>query len=314
MRETESWKRKGFPPAPMTTAADRTDGATLAVLTALAVLWAQLYWACSYAWLAGDYYDYGWYVPPLAAWFFVRRWRDQGGTGPGIQARGAAVAALLLLPALVVVRVLGQVDPNWRLPILAEACLVAATTIWILARSKGWAALPAFVPVLLFALSAVPYPTVVEQGLVRTLTRWVVQVASEGFNLWGRPTQAIGDRLASLGVVVEVTEGCSGIRSLQSFLMAGLFFGELHRLAVPRRIVLMAGACLLALVVNAARAMTLAAIRFDHGEEAFANAHDWVGLAAFVASALSFLVLSGLLARRRFATRRRVLGAASPGQ
>jgi len=297
----------------MTTAHDRPDGAALVVVAGLAVLWAQLYLACSYAWLAGDYYDYGWYVPPLAVWFFARRWREEGGAGPGCRARDAVVAALLLLPALVVLRTLGRVDPNWRLPILAEACLVTVTTVWILARHKGWGALPAFVPVVLFALSAVPYPTVVEQGLVRTLTRWVVQVAAEGFNLWGRPTQAVGDRLASLGVVVEVTEGCSGIRSLQSFLMAGLFFRELHRLTVPRRIVLMAGACLMALLVNAARAMTLAAIRFDRGEEAFANAHDWVGLGAFVASALLFLVLSGFLARRRLTTRRRVVGPPTPG-
>ena len=42
----------------------------------------------------------------------------------------------------------------------------------------------------------------------------------------------MGDRLRLHQLTVEVTDGCSGVRSFQSFVMATWFFAELQRLRV----------------------------------------------------------------------------------
>ena len=143
---------------------------------------------------------------------------------------------------------------------------------------------------------AVPWPSVVEQRIVANLTGAVVQAVAEWFHISGRPVEIMGDRLQLHDLRVEVTDGCSGVRSFQSFVMATWFFAELQRMRVSRVWILLAGACAAAFVVNTVRTWALATIRFDHGLEAFDRAHDWLGLLAFAASAVFFYGLSGWLA------------------
>ena len=42
------------------------------VIAALIALWGQLYLAAVPIWRFGEYYSYGWYVPPFAVFFFYR--------------------------------------------------------------------------------------------------------------------------------------------------------------------------------------------------------------------------------------------------
>jgi Na+/H+ antiporter NhaB len=58
-------------------------------------------------------------------------------------------------------------------------------------------------------------------------------------------------------------------------------------------------ACVTAFLVNMLRTYLLAKIRFDHGQAAFDAAHDALGLAAFVVSAVIFYFLSDQLASER---------------
>lgn len=143
----------------------------------------------------------------------------------------------------------------------------------------------AMAPVTLFALSAIPYPYRIEQELIADLTAGVLRASAALFQALGRPVDILGTKLASRGTEVAVTDGCSGIRSLQSLLMAGLFFGELFFLRLTQRVALLACTGLVALGANIGRVMVLARIRFDQGESAFAAAHDRAGHMAFLASA-----------------------------
>jgi exosortase/archaeosortase family protein len=59
--------------------------------------------------------------------------------------------------------------------------------------------------------------------------------------------------------------------------------------------VLLVCACGAAFAVNMARTYALARIRFEHGQAAFEQAHDWLGLLAFMVSAVFFYILSGWL-------------------
>jgi len=258
------------------------------VLAALIALWAQLYLAVIPVWQNGEYYNYGWFVPPLAAFFFYRRWRDlpDGARGAAKSAKWAIWLAVLLLPVFALLRALNYVDAGWRPPMLANALIVVAVSHFLLGRFLGWKISWFFAPVTLFALSAIPWPWQIEQAIIRNLTGLVVGISTELFNLYGRPVTLHGEQLESMGTVVSVTNACSGIRSFQNLMMASLFFGEMFLLRLWPRVALIAVGVAAAIVLNIGRAMTLAAIRFDEGEVAFEHAHDSVGYTAFAISSL----------------------------
>lgn len=274
---------------------------------ALAMLWLQLFWSLVPTWRFGEYYSYGWFVPFLAALLAWRRWpatfAAHGGVGESPAAaaaarlpRGLMPALVLVLVALIPLRFVATADPTWRPPLLLHAALVAGFTHVAAAQLWGRRVSLSFLPVTVFALSAVPYPWQLEQQLVRALTGMVVGLTREIFLLGGQPVELLGERLAIGSNVVEVTGGCSGIRSLQSLVMVALCFGEWLLLSIPRRLGLVAVAAACAIGVNTLRALWLAQLHFHHGKQAAAAAHDLLGHAAFLLSAaILFLTARALL-------------------
>jgi exosortase len=299
--------------SPATTAASNRPGCDLTVV--VLVLWLHFYWSLVPTWDSSGYYGYGWIVAP-AAFFFT--WRRLGHLAEGREERPAHRATwplaagftgfLVMMPLL---RMVETGDPTWRPPFWIHAVLLAGLSHFGVAWKFGWKRSAYFLPVTVFALSAVPYPWQVEQGLIRTLTGGVIRISAELFNLAGRPVTAVGEKLESMGTMVEVTEGCSGIRSFQNLVMVALFFGELFRLHGFQRLVVIAVGIGAAVVFNTARAMTLARIRFDQGEEAFEAAHDNVGYVTFFFSAGVLLAVAKLLSEfsgeRRMVLRTRTL-------
>jgi len=266
----------------------------------MAALWVQVFYCASYNWLHGEYYDYGWYVPPLAVWFFYRKWSAWKIVEvPPATGWVFAGGLVLLAMALAGLRTVGQADPAWTLPQWGQAGIACMVTGFIVWKRAGKAAIPALVGVLLFTLTAVRLPTVIETALVDGLTHGVLDASSWIFQLLGRPITVLGNQLELMGEVVEVTEGCSGIRSAQSFLMASLCFGEWLGLNAKSRFILVATGFATAWVMNVARACLLAEIRFNQGEASFDKAHDAVGMAAFVVGAGILLWISLMMDSKR---------------
>ena len=249
----------------------------------MTALWAQVFYGASYGWLHALYYDYGWYVPPLAAWFFYRKWCGWTTVSrPPLSAWMIAAGLFMLATSLSLTRILLHVDPGWPGPLWVQTGIVSGITSFVVWRMAGKSAVPGIIPVLLFAMTAVRLPTAVETLLVEGLTHGVLDASAWTFRLFGHPVMVVGNQLELMGTVVEVTEGCSGIRSAQCFLMASLCFGEWLGLCGKARVMMVAIALAAAWAMNVARACTLAEIRFNLGESAFDRAHDPVGMAAFV--------------------------------
>lgn len=264
-------------------------------LLGVIAVWLPAMLAASYVWGHGEYYDYGWFVPPMAIWLTFRRWQQTN--GPVSLPRRCWVLAIvaLLIPWILMLRILGYADPSWRLPVSLLGFTAAVLSHWLLVASRGWRVSASFGWITLLWLSAIPWPSVVESGIVHHLTQSVVTAVAEIFQLGGKPVEILGDRLRLHQLTVEVTDGCSGVRSFQSFVMATWFFAELQRLSVSRGLVLLLLACGGAFLVNMGRTYGLAWIRFEQGEEAFHRMHDMMGLLAFLASGVFFYVVSGML-------------------
>ncbi len=274
----------------------------LAVLFAIGMLWLQLFAALIPVWLYGQYYDYGWLVPPIAAAFVTRRWSMGCFHAPaGHRTRGDLPKGVLVVLGLgtfaflAALRIVEVANADWRPPLIVHAVLVTAASHLLLLVVSGWRASLALFPVTIFALSAVPYPGRAETALISGLTDHVVSATTEIFHLSGLPVEQVGNKLALNNEVVEVAEGCSGIRSLQSLIMAGLFFGEFMLLSWRARIAMLGVAASCAFVLNIVRAYWLARVHFFEGAEREKAVHELAGHLAFGASAAILLIVGTLI-------------------
>ncbi|MEO0016850.1 MAG: hypothetical protein RLZZ522_133 [Verrucomicrobiota bacterium] len=270
----------------------------------LGALWLHFFWCLVPSWRFGDYYEYGFLVPLLAFGFAWRRaglvcgmkWVGwQPGRRVGVLLGVAGVVGLLLFIPL---RIIGTGDPSWRPPLILHGVLVTGATHLLLARWRGWRVSAFFLPVTVFAWSGVPYFWQLEQAMVRYLTEMVSGLACEVFLLSGQPVERMGERLMMGGQACDVTDGCSGIRSIQSLVMAALFFGELLWLRGVARVGLVGTALVAAVACNTGRAWYLANVQFSRGEGAAHAVHDSAGHLAFAAAALLLFLAARLLMPR----------------
>src|SRR4029077_8293768 len=171
--------------------------------------------------------------------------------------RRALLASLIALPALLMllpIRLFEIANPDWRLISWLHAAAVTTLTLLYIWYIGGTPWLRHFAFPILFASIAVPWVTPVEVPIVQGLMRVVARIASEAANLFAIPTHLEGNLIRIPSGVVGVKKACSGVRSLQTSLMIGLFFGELKRLSILRRVALVAGAIAIAFIANCARA------------------------------------------------------------
>jgi exosortase/archaeosortase family protein len=166
-----------------------------------------------------------------------------GSIGAGVA--GLAAGGLLLTPS-----------PGWTAPMWLAVGGAAAITAGLLWRMGGGRLRAGLWP-LAFAFTALPWPSRIEGPTVAWLRETNAWWAAELVSALGRPAVARGTTIETAGAWAGVEEACSGIVALQTALMIAVFFGELRRLRFRARLVLVAGALGLGLLLNLARATWL---------------------------------------------------------
>jgi exosortase len=269
-------------------------------LPMLTVLWLLLWHQLSGEWSVNEQYNYGWFVPFFALYLFWLRWQDRPAPSPPRKTFLPWIfigipTLLLLLP----VRLFEIGTPEWRPLGWIHTASVAALTllcIWC-AGGKPW--LRHFVFPIAFIFVAVPWVTPIEVPIIQGLMRMVAAGAAETVTLFGIPTQLEGNLIRVSSGLVGVNEACSGVRSLQTALMIGLLFGELKRLSIWSRFVLIGGAIVIALLTNFLRAVFLVWIAAAKG---ILEVSQWHNIAGYTIVALVFtgtLGLAYLLGRKK---------------
>src|SRR6266550_2744598 len=243
----------------------------------LAALWVGLCRELSGEWSVNEQYNFGWFVPFFAFYLFWLRWQDRPPTQTSnlnshiAYSAALAIAALLLLLPL---RLFEIANPEWRLLAWVHALAVVTLTLLLLWWEGGKAWLRHFAFPVAFIFIAVPWPTSLETPVIQGLMRIVAHVAAETAMLLGTPAQVEGNLIRVSNGLVGVNEACSGIRSLQTALMIGLLFGELKRLSVLRRVLLVAGAVVIALFANFVRAVFLVQVAATESISEVSRWHD----------------------------------------
>lgn len=258
----------------------------------LGLLWIILCRHLSAEWSYNEQYNYGWFVPFFALYLFWLRWEDRPNpsqiSDEGLRTWASAIAIsslLLLLP----LRAIEVANPDWRPISWLHALIVVAITLIIIWQIGGRPWLFHFAFPVAFVLTAVPWPSNVEDPIIQGLMPTVASIAAETLSLFGIPAELQGNLIRIGDSVVGVNEACSGVRSLQTSLMIGLLFGELKRLSILRRGALVICAIAVAFVANCGRAFFLVWIAATRGVEQVQHWHDLAGYAIVV------LVFAGCL-------------------
>jgi exosortase len=273
----------------------------------LAVLWFLLCQQLSAEWSLNEQYRYGWFVPFFALYLFWLRWQGRpepivSGQWSSVSDRmsnatgnhRALIAVLLAIPSLLLllpIRLFEIANPDWRPLAWIHATSVITLTLLYLWYLGGGPWLRHLVFPVAFIVVAVPWVTPIEGSVIQGLMRAVARVAAETAMLLGIPAHIEGNLIHVSNGLIGVNEACSGIRSLQTSLMIGLLFGELKRLSISRRVVLVAGAVAIALFANFLRAMFLVRVAATKNILEVTRWHD---IAGYTIVALVFVGTMGL--------------------
>jgi exosortase len=248
----------------------------------LAVLWGQLFFALSPTWLEIPSYQYALVAAPLLSLLLFQAWKEAITTKdlPPPSSRNPVLAAglfLIVIP-LLVLRPLQQVDQFWRLPLWLHALAVLSTTFLTLGWAMGWRRSRHLLRLSLFLVLLVPLPSALESMITGNLTR-LVSGSVGGLLPWmGYPIDRLGNAMLVKGTILDVAEGCSGLRSFQAAFMAGVILGEFYQHTLIRRILLLATAIGLAMLGNGARIYYLTTVAYNQGPEAEARVHGTAGM------------------------------------
>jgi exosortase len=267
----------------------------IVVWLAVAVLGWFLFRQFSLEWSINPQYSYGWVVPLLAAYLFWDRWKDRPQPEKAIHILPVFFALLLLM---LPIRLVEEANPDWRLiSWMAALAVVGISWLGILAMGgRVWWKHFAFATA--FILVAVPWPTPLENILVHSLMRGVAAVAVEALNWIGIAAQQEGNLIRLASGTLGIDEACSGVRSFQATLMATLFLGELHRIALLRRFVLLGIGVVAAILFNFIRTLSLAFAAARNGIDAVERWHDPAGYALLVVTFFALLGISRILRTR----------------
>ncbi len=173
---------------------------------------------------------------------------------------------------------LEQPNSDWRLVswfLAFEALILAAGLIYL---EFGAGALLHLAPPLLFFLTCVPWPFDMEWLVIQGLTRFVVGISIDLLNLIGIGAIQHGNLIEVSSGNLDVTEACSGIRSLQSSFMVSVFLGEFYRLNVLKRLGLVVTGMAVAVICNITRACFLVYLAARNGMESTVHWHDSAGV------------------------------------
>lgn len=258
-------------------------------------LWILPCIGLSVHWKLNPQYHFGWFVPVLALFAALNRWR----TRPPPQAPSraglwlAGLSAIGLLPAWL----LSRPNPDWPYLNWMLTAQVAVIELGVIAAIGGRAWLRHFFAPIALIFTAVPWPDVIEAPFTQWMMRNVAGVAVELLDLAGVGAIRHGNLIEVATGVVGVDEACSGIRSLQGSLMASLVLGELFRFNVPRRVALVIASIGAAFVTNVIRAAFLAWSAAQSGLHAVERWHDPAGLTILLVCVGLILAIALLLDR-----------------
>ncbi len=247
-----------------------------------------------YDWWHNPDYSHGFFVLPAAAFFLYRKRRVLR----DVQVRPSNVGLLVVAGSLAVfvVAYVGAEAFTQRLSLLL---LIAGTALYL----SGWRTLREITFVLLLLLLAIPLPALIFNSVALPLQLIASSLAEKLLGLCNIPVFREGNLLQLDQVTLNVTEACSGIRSLATLVTAGAMVSYFLPAGWWLRLFFVASSVPVAIGVNALRVAGTGVLGQVWGERyAQGFLHLFSGWIVFV-FATSLLLGEWMLLERYFRSR-----------
>jgi exosortase len=240
--------------------------------------------------------QFGWIVLMLCGFVLWEQWGARPAPSPRLSwvfFLGGLVGLGILFLMQVYQAAFGLM-PAVMLGLTVGAYAVAAANIHYV---YGWAGLRFYAFPLLFFLIALPLPSFLYTPLVNGLQQKVATANVEILNLIGIPAHRSGSLIQLPNGTVGVNEACSGIRSLQSTIMATLFIGYLTLQRRSLQITLLLLGAFYAVGGNLVRSLYLSLTANAKGIAAVEKVHDSAGWTILVFTAAAVALTAWLFAK-----------------
>lgn len=252
-------------------------------------------------WELDPQYSYGFLVPIICLALFVQRWHDRPMANDPRNLRTPALLALPPLLFLAGIQPFFEANPEWRVPGIAGALSAAFLTLLLIYSIGGSSWLRHFLFPVCFFIIAIPWPRNAEEAVMGFFMEKNAIAALEVLHWLGYEAVRRGHLISLPSGTLGVEEACSGVRSLQSGIMAALFFGEIFRFSAFVRCGLICSAVFVALFGNFLRATFLSVIASNEGIAAIEKWHDTAGYAILVSTLGTLWVLAHFYNKYRLA-------------
>ncbi len=195
----------------------RASAVSIALLASLALLlYAPTLAYLFHDWWRNADYSHGFFIPPIAA-FFLWRKREVLRSLP---IRPSNFGLLVVLGALGIF-ILGCVGSEATVQRLSLLGLIVGAILYL----WGWRALWEVSFVLFLLLLAIPLPAIVFNSIAIPLQLLASSLAERLLDLVRIPVLREGNLLEIRNQTLNVTEACSGIRSLATLVTGGVIVG-----------------------------------------------------------------------------------------
>jgi exosortase len=267
------------------------DWRSLLLLMPSFIAMAWLVSRAKWFWTNNPDLQFGWVVALLCGYLFWEAWEAR----PAVDTRlrwwtitVAGVSATFLL----IVQSYWAVFGTHASTMMGLAMGILGLCMANVGLVFGWPGIRRFAIAYLFILVAMPLPGAVHSLVVGGLQSKVAWVNTEVLNLLGIPATQVGSLIHLPSGTVGVDEACSGIRSLQSTVMATLFIGYLTLRHVSMQILLLVCGIGLAIFGNLVRSLYLSLTANAKGVEAIAGVHDAAGWSILAFTAVGVILIS----------------------
>ncbi len=256
-------------------------------------IWLYVFYIVQPEWEINEQYNYGYFVPFIGLYLIYLRWIDRPNTIiiNKFYENSLYLFLVILVISIIPLQILYTANPDWRFVFwcFAFIALLISYSVLLIIGGKAW--LSHFCFAIAIFMFAIPWPTFIEHSLIQQLMRFIASVTVEVTNLCGIRAIQEGNIIYLMNLPVGIEEACSGVRSLQSNLMASFFFSELFRLPNWIRFIFILSSILISILLNLIRTFTLTYAVYYGGADFMNKWHDIVG--DFVAI-LGFIIILAL--------------------
>ncbi len=240
-------------------------------------------------WEADPNYSHGFMVVPLAA---MIAWDRRASLRAAVVA-GSNVGLAVVIASLLLL-VVGTFGAELFLTRVSMVGVVAGSVLY----ACGWRVLRVAALPIAFLLLMIPPPAIVFNQIALPLQLLASSVGEAMLRLIGVPVFREGNVLVLPNVMLQVSEACSGIRSLVSLFAGAVLYAYYMEKRRGRRVVLALSAIPIAIVVNALRVAATGIAAAYYGPEAAEGVlHTISGWLMFVVALLLVWALHRVMER-----------------